>query len=172
MKQFFAGLLAAPLMASACFAAGSPDAGMPRGDQMAAVSNQDVSLKLANALAQVALGACADIGKVAVVAVVDRGGNLVALQRGDKVGPHNTQAAIKKAFTALSTKTDTKTLDQNARTNPSAANLTTIDALLLLGGGVPLRAGDEVVGAIGVAGAGGADNDHACAQKAADALRN
>ena len=42
--------------------------------------------------------------------------------------------------------------------------------VLLLGGGVPLKVGDEVIGAIGVAGAGGAKNDEACAVAAIEKL--
>lgn len=48
--------------------------------------------------------------KDAVVAVVDRGGNLIVLKRADQVGPHNTRAAERKAFTALPTKTSTPEL--------------------------------------------------------------
>ncbi|MNC58308.1 hypothetical protein D3C75_1080290 [compost metagenome] len=98
--------------------------------------------------------------------MVDRGGNLVAVQRDDNVGPHNTLAAQRKAYTALSTKTATRLLAERARSNPEAENLNTLDELLLLGGGVPLQVGGEVIGAIGVAGAGGAAIDEGCAQQA------
>ncbi|MNE42718.1 hypothetical protein D3C80_1368650 [compost metagenome] len=101
-----------------------------------------------------------------MAAVVDRGGNLVAVQRDDNVGPHNTLAAQRKAYTALSTKTATRLLAERARSNPEAENLNTLDELLLLGGGVPLQVGGEVIGAIGVAGAGGAAIDEGCAVKA------
>lgn len=126
----------------------------------------DVTLTLANQLLSTTLATCHALGQTAVAAVVDRGGNLVALQRDDNVGPHNTLAAQRKAFTALSTKTATSTLAERARSNPDAANLTTVGELLLLGGGLPLRVGDQVIGAIGVAGAGGSANDEGCAQKA------
>jgi len=66
----------------------------------------------------------------------------------------------------LSSKTPTRLFGERARNNPDAANLNTFDELLLLGGGVPLRVGDEVIGAIGVAGAGGAETDEACATQA------
>ena len=126
----------------------------------------DVTLAMANQLLQATLAACHADGRTAVAAVVDRGGNLVAVQRDDNVGPHNTQAAQRKAFTALSTKTATGLLAERARSNPEAANLNTLDELLLLGGGVPLKVGDEVIGAIGVAGAGGGQIDEGCALKA------
>jgi len=127
---------------------------------------QDVTLPLANDLLDATLAVCHADGRTAVAAVVDRGGNLVAVQRDDNVGPHNTLAAQRKAFTALSTKTPTRLLAERARGNPEAENLNTLDELLLLGGGVPLKLGDQVIGAIGVAGAGGAANDEACALKA------
>ncbi|GAB2822740.1 hypothetical protein GCM10027276_26250 [Comamonas piscis] len=103
-----------------------------------------------------------------MAAVIDRGGHLLSLQRDDRVGPHNTDAAVKKAFTALSTKTPSRLFADNARKTPDASNLNTIDSLLLIGGGVPVKVGDDVIGAIGVGGAGGAAFDEACALEAID----
>lgn len=130
------------------------------------LTQQNVSLALANELAEATLAACHADGRSAVVAIVDRGGNLVAVQRDDSVGPHNTDAARQKAFTALSTKSATRELATNARANPDSVNLNTVPSLLLIGGGVPLKAGNEVIGAIGVGGSGGAANDEGCALKA------
>ena len=124
---------------------------------------KDVTLATANNLANAALSACHAQGRTGVVAVVDRGGNLVALQRDDNVGPHNTLAAQRKAYTALSTKTPTRLLAERARSTADAENLNTVNELLLLGGGVPLLFEGEVIGALGVAGAGGAAFDEGCA---------
>ncbi|MBR9827048.1 MAG: heme-binding protein [Oceanospirillales bacterium] len=128
----------------------------------------DVSLTLANQLIEATLDACHQDDRTAVVAVVDRGGNLVALQRDDNVGPHNTLAAQRKAFTSLSTKNTSRALSDLARNTPDAENLNTLDELLLLGGGVPLKVEGHVIGAIGVAGAGGAAIDEGCALTAID----
>ena len=57
---------------------------------------------------------------------------------------------------------------ERARSNPETANLNTLDELLLLGGGIPLFAGNELVGAMGVAGSGGGEQDESCAIKAAE----
>ncbi|QQV77988.1 heme-binding protein [Sphingomonas aliaeris] len=124
-----------------------------------------VSLVLADRIATATIEACRVGGRSAVVAVVDRGGNLVTLQRGDDVGPHNTIAAQKKAFTALSTKTSTSVLSERAHADPTSRNLNTVDALLLLGGGLPIMFDQEDVGAVGVAGSGGSAQDEACAMK-------
>ncbi|MDO5757794.1 MAG: heme-binding protein [Rhodobacterales bacterium] len=132
----------------------------------AVLTQKTLSLALANTLASGAIAACAEIDQTAVVAVVDRGGNLVALQRGDNVGPHNTVAAQRKAFTALSTKSKSGELGEKAQNDPASQNLNTVSELLLLGGGVPVRLDGETIGAIGVAGAGGSANDEACAVQA------
>ncbi|MCT9479004.1 heme-binding protein, partial [Acinetobacter baumannii] len=99
-----------------------------------------------------------------------RGGNPLTAERHELVGPHNLMAAEKKAYTALSTKTSTLVLSQNSNQNPDAKNLTTVANLLLLGGGVPVRFENQVIGAIGVAGAGGAQNDNQCASKAIETV--
>ena len=130
----------------------------------------DLSLAAANTLANAAMAACQAQGRHIAVTVLDRGGNLVAVQRADGVGPHNTEASRRKAYTALSTKNDTQALAVAARGNPDMTNLTTVPELLLLGGGLPLRAKGEVVGAIGVAGGGGALPDRACALAALAAV--
>ena len=132
----------------------------------ATLTQENVSLALANQLISATLAACHADGRSAVAVVVDRGGNLIAVQRDDSVGPHNTEAAQRKAFTALSTKTPTRLLAANAQANPESQNLNTVSSLLLIGGGVPLRVGKDVIGAIGVGGSGGAAQDEACALSA------
>ncbi|EBW9463496.1 heme-binding protein [Salmonella enterica subsp. enterica serovar Panama] len=132
----------------------------------------DMPSAIANSLVSTALKICHGENKTGVVAVVDKGGNLVALQRDDNVGPHNTLAARKKAYTALSTKSDTRELAKKAASNPETQNLNTVPQLLLLGGGVPVQSGDRVIGAIGVAGTGGPADDQHCAQEAIKQVMN
>jgi uncharacterized protein GlcG (DUF336 family) len=154
MRKSLSTSLLVPLAMSSALAVATPDH---------VVQRKDVSLAMANDLLNAALAACHAQGRTAVGAVVDRGGNLVAVQRDDDVGPHNTPAAQRKAYTALSTKTPTRLLAERARTTPDAENLNTMDELLLLGGGVPLLFEGQVIGAIGMAGAGGAATDEGCA---------
>ena len=123
----------------------------------------DLDLKTARLLADTAMSNC-----TGTVSVLDRGGNLLVTLRGDGVGPHNTVASQRKAYTALSSKTATRLFAERARSNPETANLNTLDELLLLGGGIPLFAADELVGAMGVAGSGGGEQDENCAIKAAE----
>lgn len=132
----------------------------------APATQQSVSLEMASALADATLASCRAMDRDAVVAIVDRGGNLIALQREDNIGPHNTRAAERKAFTALSTKTNTAVLAERAATDPGSRNLATVPELLLLGGGLPIVRDGEVIGGIGVAGSGGSVSDEQCASAA------
>ena len=126
------------------------------------VRHADLDLATARQLADAAIQRC-----TGALSVLDRDGNVLMAMRPESVGPHNLMASQRKAYTALSTKTPTRLFAERARNNPEAANLNSIAELLLLGGGVPLFAEGELVGALGVAGAGGAEQDEACAIKAA-----
>ena len=61
---------------------------------------------------------------------------------------------------------------ENAQKNPAAANLVHLPGFLLLGGGVPIKAGDEVIGAVGVGGAPGGHLDEQCAMAGIDKVRD
>lgn len=107
------------------------------------------------------------LNKTISVAIVDASGIPILTVRGDGVGPHNTEAARRKAFTALSTKTPTLFLLRNAEANPDTKNLNTLPELLLLSGGVPIWFKGNIIGSIGVAGGGSAENDDLIAKSAA-----
>ncbi|ALL07017.1 hypothetical protein AQ505_16910 [Pedobacter sp. PACM 27299] len=107
-----------------------------------------------------------EINRVVSVAIVDLAGQIIVINRGDGVGPHNTEAARRKAFTAVSTKTATLLLAKNAKMTASTENLAQLPELLLLGGGVPIYYNDKLIGAVGVAGGGSPENDDLIARAA------
>lgn len=126
-----------------------------------------LGLEAAEALAASARSACQAFHREVAVAVVDASGQPLLLSRSPAVGPHNLEAARRKAFTALSTRQATLALGRQARSQPDTAALQYLPELLLLGGGVPVKHGDTVLGAVGIAGGGGPENDDACARAAA-----
>lgn len=135
--------------------------------QPALRSEKVLPLSLANEIAAETVAACAAKGHAVTAAVVDRAGQLRALQRADGAGPHTLASAQKKAFTAASFRTQTSNIQNNVQTNPAAAQLVYIDGIIALAGGVPVRGGGEVLGGIGVGGAPAGAIDEQCA---ADAL--
>ena len=138
-------------------------------------SERNITLELANRLAAATVASCQAGGHAVTATVVDRAGNVRAVQRADNAGPHTLAASAQKAFTSASARNTTLAMMDNALKNPAASNLVHIPGFLLLGGGVPVRAGGEVIGAIGVGGAPGGHLDEQCAmaalEQAKDALQ-
>lgn len=110
------------------------------------------------------------LDKKVSIAVLNSSGVTLLLLKADNVGPHNTEASRRKAFTSLSTKTPSLELMKNAANSESAKNLNTLPELLLLGGGTPIWKNGELVGSIGVSGGGSGENDHSIAIKAVESL--
>lgn len=135
-------------------------------------TERNMSLELANQLAASAVASCRQSGYQVTAAVVDRAGQLRALQRADSAGPHTLGAAQEKAYTAASARNSTLAMMDTAQKNPGAANLVHIPGFLLLGGGVPVKAGNEVIGALGVGGAPGGHLDEQCAVAAIDQAKD
>lgn len=131
-----------------------------------ALNQKSLSLAQANALATSAVKACMAKKYQVTVTVVDRAGVVKAVQRTDNAGPHTVKASEMKAYTALSTKNASSKVMEAAQTNAGAQNMRDVPGFLLLAGGLPVKEGDEVIGAIGIGGAPGGHLDEACAQAA------
>lgn len=155
----------AALIACATFSAAQAQAPAVR-------TERNMSLDLANQLAAATVASCLAGGHNVTAAVVDRAGQLRALHRADNAGPHTIAAAQAKAFTSASARNSTLAMMDAAQKNPAAANLVHIPGFLLLGGGVPVKVGNEVIGAIGVGGAPGGHLDEQCAVAAIDKAKD
>ncbi len=128
-------------------------------------------LSLASKAAAAAVEKCKQDGYRVSASVVDRAGVLKVLMRGDGAGPHTTDSSSKKAYTAASLRRPTSELAELINKMPTLQALRDMnDRILILGGGLPIEIGDEVVGGIGVGGAPGAHLDDACAQAGLDSI--
>ena len=128
--------------------------------------NQEGALRLAaeaNSEAQ-------KLDKKVSIAVLNNSGVVLLLLKGDNVGPHNTEASRRKAYTAFSTKIASWDLMNNAAKSKDAQNLNTLPELLLLGGGMPIFKDGDLIGSIGVSGGGSGENDHNIAKKTVENL--
>ena len=134
-------------------------------------AERNIGLDLANQIAAGAVASCAANGYAVAATVVDRAGGVRAVQRADNAGPHTLGASERKAWTSASAKAPTQAMMENAQKNPGAANLVHLPGFLLLGGGVPIKAGNEVIGAVGVGGAPGGHLDEQCANAAIEKVR-
>lgn len=127
------------------------------------ISSKNLSLDLADKLAQQTIAACSAKGYQVSVTILDRAGTPLVIKKMDNAGPHTVKASRMKAYTALSTKNPSENVMKSAQSNPAAENLRSIPGFLLLAGGVPVKAGNDTIGAIGVGGAPGGHIDQQCA---------
>lgn len=135
-------------------------------------TERNMSLDLANQIAAATVAACTTNGYAVAAAVVDRAGQLKALHRADNAGPHTLSSSQAKAYTSASAKNNTLAMMEGAQKNPAAANLVHMPGFLLLGGGVPVKVGNEVIGAVGVGGAPGGHLDEQCAVAGIDKVKD
>jgi uncharacterized protein GlcG (DUF336 family) len=141
-----------------------------QGHSQGLLPTHRISADVANQAVAAAVAKCASQGYAETAVLVDADGAQQAVLRGDRAGAHTLDSAFYKAFTAASFKTGTSALVERSNSNPVLSNLFKLPNLLLLGGGIVIKVGDEVVGAIGAAGAPGGDLDEACAQAGLDKI--
>ena len=132
-----------------------------------------IPAQLASEAVAAAVAKCAEQGYSETAVLVDADGVRQAVLRGDRAGSHSLDSAFDKAYTAASFKNDTSALVERAKSAPGFANLfTQLPHLILFGGGVVIKLGDEVIGAMGAAGAPGGNLDEACARAGVDKIRD
>jgi len=112
-----------------------------------------------------------EIGQPMNIAVVDAGGNLVAHVRMDKAWIGSIDISINKAWTARAFDVSTKQLAELSQSGDQffGIHASNHGRVMIFAGGIPLKKGDQVVGAIGVSGGMGAQ-DHAVAEAGATAF--
>ena len=121
--------------------------------------------------AQAALKSCRERGYQATVAVVDRMGVVQVLLRDRFAGPHTTDMATAKAYTAASFRTNTSELAEATQPGKPASGIRNRPGIAAVGGGMMIEAGGSLLGAIGVSGAPGGREDDACAAAGIAAIR-
>jgi uncharacterized protein GlcG (DUF336 family) len=118
--------------------------------------------------AQAAIASCLAGGYRIAVTVADKAGKVRVTLRADGANPHLLEGAERKAYTAAMLRITTAQMSEVIQRSPGANALMSFEHMTSLGGGLPIKVGDEVVGGIGVAGvpvggAGGA-GDEGCAR--------
>ena len=102
------------------------------------------------------------------IAVVDEGGNLVALERLDNTFAAGANISIGKARTAVLFKRPTKFFEDVI--NKGRTAMTTLNDFTPLQGGIPISVDGQIIGAVGVSGAASAQQDEELAIAGASAL--
>ena len=147
------------------------------------LTERNISFALAKTIAETALEACRKESSRVTVIVLDRAGNIRIVLRDDGAAPHTFENSQRKAYTALTFRSPSRELAERLTKNPGAVSQVYLSGTSAAGGGLPIKAGNEIIGAIGVSGSTpapgskvpGGTHDEACSQagidKVADQLK-
>ena len=138
------------------------------------LNHKDLPLATALAIATAAGEACKAQGNRVSVAVVGRNGEIIVHLRGDDASPHTIENSFRKAYTARTFRTASGEFGQRQKENAPGFALW-LSNISATPGGLPIKVGEDVIGAVGVSGSPAGDKDKACAQagldKVADQLK-
>ena len=147
----------------------------PRRPALRSSCTKMLSYALAKTMAEGAIAACAAKGYATSAVVVDRDGETMVAMRADNASPHTMENARRKAYTAMTFKQTTADYAKKLKDRNSVAHQQiTLPNVIAIPGGVPIKAGNEVIGGIGVSGSPGVDEDcvNAGLDKVKDQLEN
>jgi uncharacterized protein GlcG (DUF336 family) len=133
-----------------------------RAGAQGVVMQRNLSLAMAKTIAEGTIAECKSKGFNTAAAVVDRAGQVMVILRDEHATTQTAEMARRKAYTARMFRSTT--LDFQKRTmDPTLAAQRNLADILALGGGVPIRMGDDVIGGVGSSGSS-QEQDDACAK--------
>jgi uncharacterized protein GlcG (DUF336 family) len=157
---------AAMALASACAAATPASAEL--------LSHKDLTSSIAFTIAETAIETCKANGYAVSVTVVGRNGEIILQVRGDNTGPHTVENSFRKAYTARTFRIPSGDLVDRLKADPTLG-LIHLTNVIANRGALPIKLGDDVLGAAGASGAPGGEKDEACVKagldKVADQLK-
>lgn len=137
----------------------------PAGAQ-GVLTQKNVSLSMAQDIANAAIAQCRTMGYKISVSVLDRDGIPLVMLHDDGAGLSTNEGSDRKAFTAASFKQPSAAFVKRLQDRPDTVGSRHYTRILALAGGLPIKVGDDVIGAVGVSGTPGKDD--VCAQAGID----
>jgi uncharacterized protein GlcG (DUF336 family) len=138
------------------------------------LAHKDLSLATALTIATTAMDTCKGQGYRVSVTVVGRNGEPLVQLRGEDASPHTYDFSFRKAYTARTFRVASGEIVNRFKQDPTYFAVH-VPNTAPSQGALPIKIGDEVIGAAGVSGAPGGDKDEACAKagldKVADQLK-
>lgn len=125
------------------------------------LTQKNIGLEAANDIAKMTIDTCRKDGFNVSAVVVDKHGNLRTAMRDDLAAKYTIEIAQRKANMVIMSGIASGVF-RDARADIQQ-ELNHIDGLIVMQGGLPISAGGELIGAVGVSGAPGGDKDEACA---------
>jgi uncharacterized protein GlcG (DUF336 family) len=134
----------------------------------ALVTERGISLNAALDVARAGLERCRADGYKVTVTVLNRHARTAVVLSDDGVNPHTIENSMRKAYTAFTTRSPSGEMAKRAQ--PGLAGFMLLEKITAIEGGLPIFAGKELIGSIGISGAPGGEKDAACAQVGIDKI--
>lgn len=125
---------------------------------------------LAADIARATVHACRDQGYQVSVVVLDRAGDVMASQRDTFARRHTMEIAARKA--GLTVMSGVESGEMRDSRGDIRTELNHMEGVIVMEGGLPIRAAGSLVGAVGVSGAPGGDIDAACAASGIESVQD
>jgi len=138
------------------------------------ITHKDLSAGMALTIAQTAMASCTASGYHVSVTVLGRVAEVIVQVRGDGASPHTVENSFRKAYTSRTFRVASGEIAKRFKDDPSffAVRLSNV---IPAQGALPIKVGEDVVGAVGVSGSPGGEKDEVCAKagidKVADELK-
>jgi uncharacterized protein GlcG (DUF336 family) len=137
----------------------------PAGAQL--LEHKDLTASIAMTIVQTAIDTCKANGYAVSATVVGRNGEIIVQVRGDNTGPHTIENSFRKAYTARTFRSPSGALVDRVKADPTLG-LIHLTNVIANQGALPIKVGDEVIGAAGASGAPGGEKDEACVKAGID----
>jgi uncharacterized protein GlcG (DUF336 family) len=138
------------------------------------VTHKDLSLAMATTIALTAIEACKANGYAVSAHVLGREGQVIVALRNENAGLATWENSMKKAYTARTFARSSGEFAEGVKGNPNAGALW-LTNIVPTQGALPIKVGNETIGAVGISGAPGGEKDEVCAKagidKVADELK-
>jgi uncharacterized protein GlcG (DUF336 family) len=134
----------------------------------ALVAERGISLNAAIELATASLERCRADGYKVTITVLNHHARTAVVLSEDGVNPHTVENSLRKAYTAFTTRA--ASAEVGKRPQPNLSGFLLLDKTTPIEGGLPIFAGKDLVGAVGISGAPGGEKDAACAQAGIDKI--
>jgi uncharacterized protein GlcG (DUF336 family) len=131
------------------------------------LARKDLSTDMALTIAQTALATCTQQGYRVSVTVVGRNGEVLVQLRGDNASPHTMENSMRKAYTSRTLRVPSGEFATRVKDNPTIG-LVNLTNMIANQGALPIKVGEDVIGAAGVSGAPGGDKDEVCVKAGID----
>jgi uncharacterized protein GlcG (DUF336 family) len=131
------------------------------------LEHKDLTAAIAITIAETAIETCKANGYAVSATIVGRNGEIIVQIRGDNTGPHTVENSFRKAYTARTFRSPSGAFADRVKADPSLG-LVHLSNVIANQGALPIKVGDEVIGAAGASGAPGGEKDEACVKAGID----